>query len=89
MIPDKRLFLHYKGSLYVVTGTRLNASNHATESDQELIDYAPISPGTSTEFSRPRKEFFDLVKWPDGEKRMRFVQVQDLAHAAYLYRTIF
>jgi len=91
MSNAKGLYLHYKGSLYVVTGVRTNANNadNKPETDRRLIDYSSLTAEVGMCFSRAASEFFEQVIWRDGLHRARFVRVQDLAHAVYLYRNIF
>lgn len=68
------IYRHYKGDLYFVTGFAIDATNESADETPFVMvvyqrDYAL--------FVRDEDEFVEVVKWPDGEMRPRFVRVTD------------
>lgn len=69
------VYRHYKGGLYQVIGV-----GQQTETSEILVVYIALSganlPGPRIRL-RPVAMFNEIVKWPDGESKPRFVYVGD------------
>lgn len=76
-------YVHYKGGVYVVVAL---ANTHHHNGDKDVV-YLSLKTGqyNTRPFlrdSRDEDSWNDIVKWPDGRKRWRFVQHRLLADAA-------
>lgn len=59
-------YKHYKGNMYRV----LFMAKH-TETEEPLVIYISLENGGI--FARPESMWTDLVTWPDGKTRPRFI----------------
>lgn len=62
-------YLHYKGGLYSIVAVALNATNAADGT--EVVVYKSQKDGAV--YVRNMDEFLELIEWPDGVTRSRFV----------------
>ena len=67
--PAARL-RHFKGGTYRVFGDGFDASHES----EPIVIY--ISEKTLETWVRKRAEFTEIVDWPDGQRRTRFVLLQ-------------
>lgn len=63
---DLAVFDHYKGGVYQTRGLA-----RSTDTKDVLVIYGSLGPGGL--WARPLAEWNDLVTWPDGVLRPRFV----------------
>lgn len=63
------LYKHYKGGIYSALFV-LPSSTNATQGELMVVYYSDAPHGMHV---RTVKEFNEVVEWPDGEKRPRFV----------------
>ena len=64
------LLLHFKG-------TKMKVLHRATDAatGKEVVVYVHLDDGRI--WTRPVEEFNDLVYWPDGQTRKRFIVVDE------------
>lgn len=67
-------YVHYKGGLYSIVAVALNATN-ATDGT-EVVVYKSQKDGAV--YVRNKDEFLQLIEWPDGVTRSRFVPADTL-----------
>ena len=60
-------YRHYKGRYYQAVGEALD-----TQDDSIVIIYRTLYPSGYSLFSRPKEEFFGLVRLQDGKVTERF-----------------
>jgi len=70
IIPNK-VYEHYKGGKYIVLSVAEDTTNK--RAGTKVIVYAPLDQ--STVYCRDLSEFTEVVEWPSGEKKARFVAV--------------
>jgi hypothetical protein len=63
------VYQHYKGGLYTVLGVAEDCTN--TRDKTELVIYVSLKDGKI--YCRELKEFSEIVEWPDGGQKPRFV----------------
>lgn len=59
-------YVHYKGGVYRV----LFSAKH-TETEEPLVVYVSLKTGEI--FARPEKMWNEVIPWPDGKSRPRFI----------------
>ncbi len=81
--PEPGEYRHFKGNLYYVHGTVRNATNEAGYAPMvyyEVVDKSHLTPeddGVKANVGhcvRALSEFNQVVKWPDGTRRPRWVK---------------
>jgi hypothetical protein len=68
VIPN-RVYDHYKGGRYLVLSVADDSTNN--RAGNRVVVYVSLTYGTIK--CRDLVEFIELVEWPDGQKRSRFV----------------
>lgn len=70
-----RLYQHYKGDFYRVITT----CNLSEERETVMVVYRSMKYGSR--WARPLTMFQEIVTWPDGKRRPRFMLVATLPRA--------
>lgn len=68
VIPHKN-YKHYKGDVYLVLGVAIESTN--VREGRRVVVYTSLQNGTM--HTRDEKEFTELVKWPNGDMKPRFM----------------
>lgn len=77
-IPSGK-YAHFKGGRYRVLSMALH-----TETEQDLVIYMGYEgKGAGGVFARPLSSWVEVVKWPDGSMRPRFIPEEeaDIRHS--------
>ncbi len=72
-IVPQRTYTHFKGGTYLVLAVADDSTN--SRKGTQMVVYVSLTYGTIK--SRDLSEFTELVTWPDGIERSRFVLSED------------
>lgn len=72
-IVPQRKYTHFKGDTYLVLAVAEDSTN--TRKGAQVVMYVSLTYGTIK--CRDLSEFTEMVQWPDGIERPRFVLSQD------------
>jgi hypothetical protein len=70
-IVENEEYIHFKGGRYVVRGVAIDATNGA---ERYVVVYSSVTDKRL--FVRSLEEFLEVVLWPDGVMRARFVEAK-------------
>lgn len=62
------IYDHFKGGVYLLTGFSIWASE---PDGKEVVEYTSVT--SEKRFARLLEEWVEMVVWPDGQSRPRFV----------------
>ncbi len=68
VIPT-RVYNHHKGAKYLVLSVADDSTN--SRPGNKLVAYVSLTTGKIR--CRDLSEFLEVVEWPDGQKRSRFI----------------
>jgi hypothetical protein len=67
-----RVYEHYKGGKYLVLGVAEESTNARTGT--QVVIYISLTYGKMK--CRDLQEFLELVSWPDGQMKPRFIPAE-------------